>query len=753
MTSAPAELHRATAADPSFDDRLVAESVRLIEQDSRELIDEPAAIETARKRSGDLETRIITRAANLSDAPQLRSAVERLSAGITWVIALGLLVAFLLGAATVRTTMAAADGTRINFYWVLGGVLAVQSILLLIWLIVAAHWRVRMARSTHRRTESPMLVSLGRLVVALGQWIGTKLQTQSHGRAVMHAAGTVLATGRIGFWTFSSITHALWLSFNIGALTLVLLLLSARQYTFVWETTILSERHYITMTQWLSAPARLAGFAVPTHEDIERSQWRGEMPAPLPSEPDGASDGRSQRWASLLVASIVLYGFGPRLLLLGLSMSMRRSACRSYRLDTTLPEYERLRNVLMPPAQSMGVIDRDDGSAINAQSPETAIAGRSQPRPSGPPAIGGIELPAPQHGWPPRLCDRSLTDLGMIESRDDRDRLVQSLRASEHEPDPLVLVCNLTTTPDRGIGRTLARLREAVTRSPVLLLTGGQSLRDRGYDASRIEQRVMDWRELAASSGIDEKAIIELDLDHLTPAATAKLRPFLHSDADSGAADGRDAPSRRIETAFSLIEQHAREWLGRNRPPGESDQLKLHNEIAALYRHVSGSFRSLLALKPGSPGEMLNEIKTGAVKFIDLLPDRLRRSPKWLAAGAMAGALGCIASAALISPLAIAALPSWSAIGAAIGAAIQPSSAGGNGENPLPDSPDVAGAVRAAALFAVTLQLQGRDEAAITRALDTAFADDEARLSTAETIRDWLNAVRHRFDLAMEAHR
>jgi hypothetical protein len=59
-------------------------------------------------------------------------------------------------------------------------------------------------------------------------------------------------------------------------------------------------------------------------------------------------------------------------------------------------------------------------------------------------------------------------------------------------------------------------------------------------------------------------------------------------------------------------------------------------------------------------------------------------------------------------------------------------------------------AVRAAALFGLLLELQGRDETAITRILDETLGGQEPpELETATAARGWLDDVRHRLDLAL----
>jgi len=731
------------AAPPSFDDRLLAECVRVIERDDRSALDDAAANEAARSSGGDFESRLVTRAHSLPAADEITGTIRQNRTVIGWIVIAGLFVAFVLGAAAARTTMTPIGGTRINFYWVIGGVLGVQSILLVVWFLAAMRWATASRRVSSSAADSPMLASLGRLLITAGYWFGGKLLSGGIRRAVLSATGRIYTTGRLGFWTFSSITHAVWLAFNVGAMALILILLSTRQYTFVWETTILDERHYVTLTEWLSAPARLAGFAVPTDADIAASQWTGETT--FSDRPEGAS----HRWASLLLGSIVLYGFGPRILLLGLSMSMRRAAGRAFRLDVTLPEYERLRSVLTPHAHPLGVVDRDE---VRQGTHADACEGIGAPHPvraPGPPAIVGIEIARPETGWPPRVNGVGWQDLGIVESRDDRDRVIETIKSSETEPNPLVIVSDLTNTPDRGISRALRAVAEQVNRPPVLVLSAGHRLRGRGYDADRVARRIADWREMASRCGIDAGAIVEVDLDRLTDDAAARLKQQLAA-VENGAA--HETSTRRIESAFALIEQHAHDWSDRTAPPSESEQLALHREIASMYRHRSGAFRSLLTMSPDSPRALLTEIKTGAGRFVDLLPDRLRRSPKWLAAGALAGAFGCVATASLISPIAIAALPSWSAIGAAIAAVVQPAAGGDHNQDALSaHAPDLAQAIRSAALFAVTLELQGRDEAAITRILDRTFSEDESPLSDAASVHRWLESRRDDFDRAVAA--
>ena len=59
-------------------------------------------------------------------------------------------------------------------------------------------------------------------------------------------------------------------------------------------------------------------------------------------------------------------------------------------------------------------------------------------------------------------------------------------------------------------------------------------------------------------------------------------------------------------------------------------------------------------------------------------------------------------------------------------------------------------AIRAAALFALLLELQGRGESEITRLLDAALPEnDDLAGAEPHAARAWLDDVRHRLDMAL----
>ncbi len=712
------ETFATTAAQPAqepigFSQRLLAEAVRLHEDAQGLAGDDPQADALARAAGGDLERRLVTRARALAMAPALSVALRQLRGASRWAVAIGLVMAIMAGATTAQVALGSQGEGPVNFFWVLGSLLGVHTLALLIWLMLMLLWPGAMTTG-----------SLGGMALALGRRISRWLHREPVQVAAVRASASIYARNPIGRWTLSAISHSLWLAFLSGCLVLVIFILSTKQYTFAWETTILSDRTYVALTRTLaSAPAAL-GFTTPTAQQIMASHWTRQGPV--------AGESR-EAWSGLLVGSLVAYGLLPRSLLLIFSLLAVQRAGRRFRLDMSLPGYARLRPRLLPEAQDIGIVDADTGVA-NGQREE----GGGQPLPikaAGPLVILGLEIEPPQTHWPPLLQGVEWLDLGFVDSRGDRQRALEQIRAAAIPPRAIAVVCSLAATPDRGTRSFIHDLQTASHIPVVVVLTEGQRLRLRG-DAEQVAARIEDWRRLLHTTQVPGERVIEVDLDHLTDASRARLASLF------GVAGLVPVPVGRLARSCTLIMEHIERWPGQ---PSLDEQAELHRAIAILYRGEGQSWQALLRARFQDGGNRVEQLKSSAERMVNLLPARLRANPRWLAAGAMAGALGCVAAATLVAPAAIAALPAWAGLGAALAAVIQPSSA-------IATPPvDLTTVVRSAALFAVLLELQGRDEVAITRIIDqVTLADDDSIVNRAAA-REWLNALQQRLALALVA--
>ena len=709
-----------------FDDRLLAESVRALEHDGARPIDAPDADDRAATAGGDFETRIIARARALPVADRLEEALRNTSQIILVILGIVLLVAALAGAAAAGASLARESDGVVNIFWAMGGLLGIQTVLLAAWCVVMVKAPAALSG-----------VSLGGVTLATSRRLAGRWHRTAESAAAIEAMGAVSGRGAIGRWTLGSISHAVWFVFNISCILLIVLMLSARHYRFVWETTILNAETYSVMTRgiaWL--PSRL-GFPAPTPEQIAASD--GSL------RPDDSEAAR-HAWSGLLVGSVVTYGLAPRVALLALCLWRLGCARRRFRLDTTRPGYLRLRPGLMPRSQSLGVIDPetdDEGGLEPVQASSSAPSSHD----GGAPAVLGMEIDPPATAWPPSVGNVAWRDLGFVDGRNDRQRVLSALGDPGGGPSVTVVVCGLTTTPDRGIASFLRDVRQASGARMAMVLTGGDALRKRGNGA-QLATRIDDWRTLAGGIGLAGADVIELDLDHLTDASAARLASLV-------GAEGIAPPAgRRIEDAFAAIVDHARRWPAAPAAPDFKQQSALHDAIGKLYRAEMTTWGQRLRL-PDAAGlkkNLAQSLEGGARQVVALLPPRLKADTRWVAAGAVAGALGCVTAAALLSPVAIAALPLWSALGAAVTAVVRATVSGGVSDEDLTaaDSAARADAVRAAALLALLLELQGRDEAAISSILDKALDEPaEPELDTQQNIQRYLDGLRHRLDLAL----
>jgi hypothetical protein len=701
----------------TLDQRLLAEAVRIHEDALGFAADEPRADERARAAGGNFERRLAVRAGALSIAGPLREALRQLRGGSRLVVGAGLVLAVVAGFAATQAVFGSSTGKPVNFFWVLGSLLGVHTLALLIWLVFIVV-----------RPEGTSGGFLGAAAAAVSRRINRWLHKGPVHAAAAQASVTVFASGAVGRWTFSTITHALWLAFLSGCIAMVLLTLSAKQYSFAWETTILSESNYMALAGAIGILPAALGFPVPDPEQVAASRWTGD------GEP--AAETR-EAWAGLLVGAIAVYGLLPRALVLLVSLAARSLALRRYRLDTSRPGFARLQTRVMPAARLTGVVDPEgDGTGTAANG--AGVLEAPPIAPDGPAAILGLEIEPPATPWPPDVAGVDWLDLGFVDSRSDRHGVIERIVAAAVPPRAAVVVCSLAATPDRGAGAFVRTLQETTRIAVALVLGDGEKLRQRGH-LEQVAQRIDDWRNLATRAGVPGDHVVEVDLDHLTDASRARLASLLGTETAS-------APhTRRIEDAFDLIVGHAGRWPGQ---PGAAEQAELQRDIARLYQGGGSSWRDLLRIdvKDGVP--KLDDLRSGADRMIGLLPARLRLNSRWMAAGALAGALGCVAAATVVSPVAIAALPAWAGLGAAVSALMGP--AGSGKASTAETAIDLTEAVNGAALFAVVLHLQGRDEAAITRVIDRmAGEENPPAIHGVDDARAWLHALRDRFDRAL----
>jgi len=714
-------------ARPSFADRLLAEAVRAREAADPRVFDDAVACREARDAAGgDFERFIMERARRLDPSGALRDANRAVARW--WTFGVQATIAAAVIAGVLAAGAALADGVA-SVFALLGGLLGVQTVMLLLWIgamILLA-----------KRGGSGAAGRLAMLAIRRG---ANAIWRDPAHRAAVEARFATHMAGAVGRWTLASITHLAWTAVNVGILAHLAVMFIGEGYEFRWDSTWLSDRSYTRLIEAVSSVPALAGFPTPSPDQIAASRAFDAAGA-------GAQNAATREaWAWLFFGSVVVYGLVPRGVLAACSLAFHAGAKRRFRLDLDRLEYARLRERMAPPSSEHGC-----GSAA-APWPAAADSRDAAPtaRVPGPAAMVGVELAAPRDRWPPPLPP-GVDDLGVIDGGADERRVADALAHAATWPRVLAIAVELRRTPDRGVLRILAALRRAAAPARMhLILSMGRDAGDglaygSEHEAAWITQRTALWREAAQSVGIDANDVEQIDLDNLTARTRERLAGILSARAG---ATLEARPGKLAET-FALIARRAADWRD---PVDPEARLGLARDVLSLYGG-RGALGNEFAWMRGD-GRLMDvalltaHARQAADRTLSLLPPSLRVRPTWAAAGAVAGAIGCVAAASLVFPAAIASLPMWSIVGGATGGILStlrasPSMRDGATAAP-PES--VIEAVRAHALHAMILELQGLPEERVSMVLGKALGGDgPPNLGVTALLDD----LRGRFDAAM----
>lgn len=496
----------ASPGRPTGGDRLLAEATRFYEMASGApaTAAEGAARQAALRVAGPAEARVVVRAKSLPTAPLLGREIATLRRALRGLALAGCAIAAAAGAAaTAHTAMATDDSTTINFYWLLASLLGLHVLSLLVWLVVMA--------AAPRHTRGGIL---GGAIMSFWRWSSRRFGANRHRLAAAQALGACWGHGSSGRWRVSSISHGMWLGFLLGGLAMALALLSARFYTFVWQTTILDADAFIRLTGVLAALPAALGIDVPDTAAVIAAQWPGTSRA-----------GDEILWSSLLVSAIAFYGLLPRAVAVAISLAMARRSTARTALDLGLPYYAQLVPLLSPLVAATKVVDGDAAPTERPGSPPD-LDTLPPPPPSGPVFLLGWEADAPASGWPPPGAPAQTNDLGRRDARVELEQAIATLQREKEEVARVVVVTDLRHSPDRGVSAVFAALEAAAPGRLVILLTGA-SATARRLAAADAAARIADWVAAGEKAGVERARIVAIDLDAPADATTARVGRLL----------------------------------------------------------------------------------------------------------------------------------------------------------------------------------------------------------------------------------
>ncbi|WP_192559226.1 DUF2868 domain-containing protein [Pseudomonas allokribbensis] len=423
----------------------LTETVRLREEHAGPL-DDLEANRLARAAGGDLPSRIQRRALWLAERDGLTSALKHWLQGARLALLLMVLLACVTGAGMAFSTL--GDGTRaVNIFWALGTLLGVNLILLLSWLFG--------------------LLFAGEHGAALGRlwlWLSEKFARDAKAAQLPPALLVLLQRHKLNRWALGTLVNGLWLLIMLSALSMLVLMMAARRYDFIWESTLFGADFFTALTDALAVIPNTLGWSAPRVDMIR-----------ITLDTDYNRELVRQSWAIWLVGAVLIYGVLPRLALMLFCRWRWKRGRDRLRLDLNLPGYAQLRERLMPTSERLGITDPEPAQLHRV---EIAVGEHA----SDGALLVAIELDD-QHPWPPAL-PKNVSNAGILDSRESRNKLLEQL--SRFPPARLAIACDPRRSPDRGSLALIAELARNAAATRIWLL---QAPPGQGLDAERLG----DW--------------------------------------------------------------------------------------------------------------------------------------------------------------------------------------------------------------------------------------------------------------------
>ncbi|HFB7678832.1 TPA: DUF2868 domain-containing protein [Neisseria gonorrhoeae] len=408
--------------------RKLVELVRILDEGGFIFSGDPVqATEALRRVDGSTEEKIIRRAEMIDRDRMLRDTLERVRAGSFW---LWVVAASMMFTAGFSGTYLLMDNQGLNFFLVLAGVLGMNTLMLAVWL-ATLFLRVKVGRffsspATWFRGKGPVNQAVLRLYA--DQWRQPSVR-----------------------WKIGATAHSLWLCTLLGMLVSVLLLLLVRQYTFNWESTLLSNAasvRAVEMLAWL--PSKL-GFPVP--------------------------DARA--WSGLLVGSIVCYGILPRLLAWVVCKILLKTSENGLDLEKTYYQavIRRWQNKITDADTRRETVSAVSPKIVLNDAPKWALM---------------LETEWQDGQWFEGRLAQEWLDKGVAANREQVAALETELK---QKPAQLLIGVRAQTVPDRGVLRQIVRLSEAAQGGAVVQLLAEQGLSD------DLSEKLEHWRNALTECG------------------------------------------------------------------------------------------------------------------------------------------------------------------------------------------------------------------------------------------------------------
>lgn len=388
---------------------LLTELIRLLEQQGHTFIHNPHHInQQLRQTTGDDESKLYRRAILLDSNGQLNHQLNQTKQHLHLLKLLATIIWFILG---FSSTYGIMQHTSLNFFFILVATLGLNTLMLLIWL---------MNTLFQRPYNLSIPLFLFNKNTPIQQAI---LQLYFQQNNLPHAR-----------YQRGIISHQMALSALTGMLIAALMLLSFRQYTFNWESTLLNEQTFSNITAALSWLPEKLGFPVPNETAVFNTRNQQDIT-------------HAAHWGSLLLGSLFCYGILPRLVAwIWCRYQIHRHPAK---LNLKLPYYQ---NIIQQWHY------RITDSSEDYQADKVITAPSINLHTDGEHWAVLLDREHSNPNWYQHQLGQSWQNKGILA---DRHQIKQFIETLQQHPVQLLIGVHVHHVPDRGLVRTLQRLLAA----------------------------------------------------------------------------------------------------------------------------------------------------------------------------------------------------------------------------------------------------------------------------------------------------
>lgn len=438
--------------------------------------------------------------------PSPGGQIEQLRQWVTSLLGLG---GFTLGLAAVGGWLSMASGRPINVIHLWAVMVGAQLLLLLGWIMVVMpeRWLRRIPGFEALQT---LLRGVARLVPTVAGWIALRLGLGGGDRlrdirARLRRLDWQYAPVR--FWLLLRLTQVFAVAFNVGAALGFVMMATLSDPALGWRSSLLGTDQVHAAARAVARPwSWLAPRAVPTRAAIEATQYSSLEQRYVRG---GAAAGARvwAAWLPFMLASLLCYGFAPRLAALVFAHWRLRRALRG--IEFAHADFQRLRERLVRPQLQTQADEAEEPLPSGAPGVVAGIDAAPAQSPLvlkwagvGEPDVRIAELVRQRLG----IAPRRVMAIGALDTSADE----AALAAAAADTAPVVLVVEAWEPPVGDYLDFLAALRQRAGRRPIIVLL--YQVDAEGRPGPPGPSDADQWRRrlsLAADPGLRVDALVE----------------------------------------------------------------------------------------------------------------------------------------------------------------------------------------------------------------------------------------------------